>query len=89
MRNIVASAFVTARAEYRAAKPVEIILDGGVTAEINYVPDEIPGLRAVTIENGLSPNHSENRPMERSRFQSSRPMRPTSMIIRLWARGLN
>lgn len=43
VRNIVASAFVTARAEYLAAKPVGIILVGGVIAEINYVQDEIPG----------------------------------------------
>lgn len=57
MRNIVAIGFVTARAEYLAAEPVRIILVGGVTAEINYVRDEIPGLRAVTIENGSSPIH--------------------------------
>lgn len=59
VRNIVASAFVTARAEYLAAKPVGIILVGGVIAEINYVRDEIPGLRTVTIENGSSTTHPE------------------------------
>jgi len=34
---------------------VGIILVGRVTAEINYVRDEIPGPRGVTIENGSSP----------------------------------
>lgn len=53
VRNIVTLDFVTARAEYRAG--VGIILVCRVTAEINYVRDEIPGPRGVTIENGSLP----------------------------------
>lgn len=68
-------------AEYLAAKPVGIILVGGVTAEINYVRDEIPGLRAVTIENGSSPISKIN--YRGLGLESSRFTRFPSMIIRL------
>lgn len=92
-RNIVASAFATARAEYLAGKPVGIILVGGVTAEINYVRDEIPGLRAATIENGSSPVPRINSVEPRSsRFESSSSFSPglhSSMMIRLCPRRLN
>jgi len=60
VRNIVASALVTVCAEYLTAEPVGIIFVANVTVEINYVQDEIPGLRAVTIENGSLPIHLEN-----------------------------
>jgi len=60
VRNIVASTLVTVRAESLTAEPLGIIFVGNVTVEINYVQDEIPGLRAVTIENGSLSIHLEN-----------------------------
>lgn len=63
--------------EYLAARSVGIILVGRVTTEINYVRDEIPRARGVTIEDGTHtsspppPALEGNRPCQREYSERS------------------